>query len=432
MLSKMKISRKLPVLILSIALAISVGLGVLAYKDSSSALNAEVVKKLEVTLQSRKATLLNYLQGIEEDLTVISVNPFTVQAANEFTAAFAELGEGASGYLQKAYITDNPHPTGEKEKLDAAGDGSAYSKVHGQFHDWFRTNLNTREYYDIFIFDLKGNLVYSVFKELDYATNLVTGKWKESGLGQVFRAAAALPAGSKPAFIDFAPYAPSYDAPASFMGLPIVDAGGKKVGVLAYQMPITRIDTVMNDATGLGETGETYIFGEDFLMRSSSRFSEESTILKKNVDSSASRAAIAGDSGNKVTENQSGELVKKVYAPLGFLGTKWGIMAEMSEAEYLAPNNALRNDLAIATVVMLLLAGFVGITFSRSITKALGGITSAMTKLANGENETDVPILSGAMKLVIWPIHSISLKRMHLSGCALRKRPARVRKKLRA
>ena len=42
---------------------------------------------------------------------------------------------------------------------------------------------------DIFIFDLDGNLVYSVYKELDYATNFISGPYASSGLGDAFRSA---------------------------------------------------------------------------------------------------------------------------------------------------------------------------------------------------------------------------------------------------
>eukprot|EP00439_Symbiodinium_sp_Y106_P035806 s3683_g4.t1 len=55
------------------------------------------------------------------------------------------------------------------------------------YHPIYRDILYARNYYDIFFFDLRGNLIYSVYKELDYATNFLangTGEWKDSGLGE--------------------------------------------------------------------------------------------------------------------------------------------------------------------------------------------------------------------------------------------------------
>ena len=62
-------------------------------------------------------------------------------------------------------------------------------QVHAEHHPTFRALLREKGYYDIFLFDLDGNLIYSVFKELDYATNFVSGPYAESGLGKAFRAA---------------------------------------------------------------------------------------------------------------------------------------------------------------------------------------------------------------------------------------------------
>ena len=53
-----------------------------------------------------------------------------------------------------------------------------------------------------------------MFKELDYATNLNTGQWKDTDLGNVFRAASANARPGAVAFFDFKPYAPSAGAPA--------------------------------------------------------------------------------------------------------------------------------------------------------------------------------------------------------------------------
>ena len=128
--------------------------------------------------------------------------------------------------LQKAYIEDNPHPTGKKEQLDAADDGTFYNVTQRKYHPWFRQFLRARGYYDIFLFNLDGKLTYSVFKELDYATSLNTGEWKDRDLGNAFRAAADASSPEKVSFFDFKPYGPSYGAPASFISKQIADGTG--------------------------------------------------------------------------------------------------------------------------------------------------------------------------------------------------------------
>ena len=74
-----------------------------------------------------------------------------------------------------------------------------------------------RNYYDIFFFDLEGNCIYSVYKELDFATNFNmngTGPYKASGLGLAFQAALLEPNSIHETA--WMPYTPSKGALASF------------------------------------------------------------------------------------------------------------------------------------------------------------------------------------------------------------------------
>jgi methyl-accepting chemotaxis protein len=145
---------------------------------------------------------------------------------------------------------------------------SAYSQTHGAYHPRFRQFLEARGYYDIFLSNKEGDIVYTVFKELDYATNLMSGQWRGSDSGDIFRGAAQNKVPGSVTFFDFAPYAPSNDAPASFVATPIYDFAGAYAGVLVFQMPIGKINAIMQQPEGMGESGETYIVGEDHLMRS--------------------------------------------------------------------------------------------------------------------------------------------------------------------
>ena len=159
----------------------------------------------------------------------------TQTALLRFTTAWAEIApRSPREVLQRAYIFDNPNPTGSKELLDRAEGGLEYDRVHEEYHDMFRALLREKGYYDIFLFDLDGNLIYSVFKELDYATNFVSGPYAESGLGKAFRAALAQP--ERISEVPFEPYEPSYGALASFISTG-VRLGERVAGVIAFQLP---------------------------------------------------------------------------------------------------------------------------------------------------------------------------------------------------
>jgi len=287
------LATRIPAYIAGAAVLSGLAVGVLTYVQAANSLKAEAAERLGGLVTARQNQLADYLDSIRQDLVIQAENPFVRQALGEFTEGWAALPGQAGAQLQATYIENNPHPAGEKEKLVDAKDGSRYGETHAALHPWFRRLQRDRGYYDVFLVNHQGDVVYTVFKELDYATNLLNGKYKDTGLGVVAKAALAAKSSETVAFEDFDPYAPSNGAPASFVAAPIMH-GGKAIGALVFQMPIGRINAIMNEASGMGVTGETMIVGADRLMRSDSRFSDTSTILIRKVESEAVAAALVG------------------------------------------------------------------------------------------------------------------------------------------
>lgn len=381
----MKISKKLPLLVVMSALVANIVLSVIALNNSKSTIIHDSEMHLSSLKESRKGALLNYLDSIREDIVVVAENRQVTTALEEFAVAWRSLEGNPKSRLQDLYITSNPHPTGQKENLDFAPDGSFYSEMHAKHHPWFRKFLRERGYYDIFLFDMQGNLLYTVFKELDYATNLNNGEYKDTDLGNAFRTAASNEA--KPSdvfFFDFKPYSPSAGAPASFISTPVFQ-GDKKIGVLVFQMPIARINKVMAEYAGLGETGQSYIVGQDYLMRNDARGAEESTILKQKIDNEAVRKALAGESGFTQAVSYAGESNFIVYSPFEFLGTRWAMIIEQAEDEIYQPIYDLELEIAISSLLVMIVLTVIGIVLSRNITNPLRDINTALTKIASGD-----------------------------------------------
>lgn len=334
-LSSLKISVRLPLVIVFIVIFLTIFSSVSTFYQASSVVEKQVEDRLTAVLDSRKSELENYLISIQEDLALTASNGNTIAALNAFTSAWQELGSSPKNTLQSLYITENPHPTGEKDKLYDAGDGSLYSAVHAKYHPWFHQLQQEREYYDVFLFDLNANLVYSVFKELDYATNMDTGDWRATDLANAFRVAVRATSFEDDYFFDFKPYKPSFDAPASFISKPVME-NGQTIGVLVFQMPIGRLNGIMQKSEGMGKTGETFIIGEDFLMRTDSRFNSESTILNTEIQNPTVVAAINGKQGYELIMRNGQEFLS-ASVPFKFLGANWALIAEMTTAEMHKP-----------------------------------------------------------------------------------------------
>ena len=248
---------------------------------------------------------------------------------------FTQLSNAAVA-LQHSFISVNPNPLGSKQQLDTTAFGTKYDATHKANHPYFRDVLEQYGFYDIFLIDLEsGDIVYSVFKEVDFATNLNNGPYSRSNLGEAFRKASNLGKNDAPALVDYSCYAPSYDAPASFIASPIFD-GDRKVGVVAIQMPIDRVNQAMNVGSILGEKGEAYLVASDRLPRSDSKLDiENRTIVKAflnptngKLSSKAIDLALNGQSGVMQGDNYLGTTCISAYAPIDILGMKWAVVAE--------------------------------------------------------------------------------------------------------
>ncbi|MDP6343170.1 MAG: cache domain-containing protein, partial [Alphaproteobacteria bacterium] len=269
-------------------------------------------------------------------------------ATIDMAAAFDGLDDDAVVF-QYNFIRANQHPLGSKHLLDKTGDGTMYDHLHAEIHPVVRSYLEKFGYYDIFLVDAEtGDIVYSVFKELDFGTSLWDGPWAETNFGQVFRMALESEGAGVASLVDYDLYTPSYDAPAGFIATPIYDAG-EKIGVLIFQMPLDRISEIMGERAGLGETGEAVLVGSDYRMRSDSHLDKQHRSVvasfkdPKNgrIRTAAVRAAIeGGKSGVDFEIDYRGKPTVVAYAPVDIGGVTWGINAKIDIAEAFVPVNA--------------------------------------------------------------------------------------------
>lgn len=297
------------------------------------------------------------LEIMRNELASYYTNDFEIQYESQngkrIDAAqyVAQLSDDAVA-MQHEYIWVNQNPLGSKHLLDHGSDASPYSTYHKTVHPVVRNYLERFGYYDIFLVEPEdGKIVYSVFKELDYGTSLLSGPWAKTNFAEAFRRARELKEPGSVALVDYQLYTPSYDAPAGFIASPIFD-GGKLTGVLVFQMPLDKISTIMGERAGLGKTGETYLVGPDQLMRSDSYLDPKHHTVsasfrdteKGKVATDASKAAIAGKTGTGIIMDYNNNPVLSAYTPIKVGDLTWGLLAEIDVAEAFVPVDAAGNE----------------------------------------------------------------------------------------
>ena len=440
-----------------------------AFKISSQAIEKRAFDQLTAIREIQKSQIENYFGSIEKDLITLSQSPVLISHMTKLPKTFFQFYEDNmqnditknniqslknyylyqfktklkakdpnitinildklkllnqnSKSLQHTYISSNPYALGEKNKLHDANDKSEYSLLHKQLHPYLNRYLNTFGFYDIFLVEPEsGYIIYSVFKELDYATSLNTGPYKNTGLAKSYHLANKVNKKNTAFLVDYQPYFPSYNDAAAFMSTAIYSDNGTKLGILIFQMPIDKINQLMTlnqqwRKAGLSETGETYLIGDDYLLRSQSRFLMEnktkyaqsftdaniekhtlnkilasnSAIGLQKVNSESAEAAIKGLSGMKIVKNYQNEQVLSAFSPLKIKGVNWAILSEISVSDAMQDKQVLLKRIVFSLIAVLLcllfLSSFLAAIVGKGISKQTTQFVSQVKEITKENTE---------------------------------------------
>jgi class 3 adenylate cyclase len=461
-LKHLSIKSKLIVMLLSVSSISILVTTYLGYRSGQSNLTDRVFSQLTSVRASKSYQIEAYFKNIRNHTQTLSEDPSVAAAMQEFTAAYQKLQGAtvtepfdqrintyyrdeflpklakteagspvlasytpkatASRYLQYHYIAANPNPVGKKHLLNTATDGSDYSRLHARYHPIFRNIIQKFGYYDMFLIDPQGTVVYTVFKETDFTTNFKTGAYKDSNLAKLNEIVQAAKERDYSKLADFAAYAPSYGAPAAFIAAPIFSQGGNSsefLGVLAFQLPVDEINNVMTgnqnwESDGLGKTGETYLVGRDELMRSVSRFLAQdanayldvlkslgtnaatinrisqygTSILQQTVRTQAVSDALAGKQGTQIIRDYRDIPVLSSYSPLRIDDLDWVILAEIDLAEAYAPIYGFERQILISATLLMLLVTLVAMAMANLFVKPIHKLIASSRRVSAGELDT--------------------------------------------
>lgn len=181
------------------------------------------------------------------------------------------------------------------------------------------------DFYDILFVNASGYVFHSIRKESDYRTNLFTGDLANTKL------VSQLKQNPERTFVEYEFYPPSGE-PAAFFVAPAFRNQGQ-MGWFVLQCAVNQVNTILTSRENLGRSGEVYLVNQDRLMLSDSRFIEESTILKRKVNTKAVREAMGASVGQRLIEDYRGVRVFSSYEKFNIFETTWIIIAEIDESE---------------------------------------------------------------------------------------------------
>ena len=300
----------------------------LSYRTYKEALKEEVFNHLISTRDILKLQIWNYFNERYGDVDVLSRNPVISQAFIRLINNYDTFGT----------------------------ESSQYQKIVNLYQPLMEYYVSDYGYTNIFFIDKDGNVMFSAAKEKFTGSNLLTEEFKYLSITNVFKR------GLEEATFEDYRLNTTLNEYTSYFAAPVYD-GGKLLGVLIIEIPFSHLDTMLTQRAGMGETGEMYLVGEDNLMRSNSRFSQEPTILTKEVDTEATRDAFDGYPGIKIIKDYRGVPVLSAYTPLNLYFINWVLIVEIDKTETFASIRSVKIKLiTIGSIIGVIAIGYLYLT----------------------------------------------------------------------
>jgi len=261
---------------------------------------------------------------------------------------------------------------------------------------------------DLFLIDKEGNILYSVAKESDLGTNLLTGYLADTQFARSFKHTQKT---GQAIFSDLEHYAPSNHIITGFFTAPLLDEFGEKIGVFAMEISFDRVMAVLDKNVRTSTSLTHYLVGADGRLRTAifnndndNDNDNDNKTLETTIHTEQFRLwSLEHGNENKTPMNEwektaseyigpNGEPVIGLRNALRLPGVKWALFSEIDKAEALE----FAHWLGRVTLLLVLITGVVVIFFAvflaRRITNPIIVLAQASMKVAAGDMSQQVEI----------------------------------------
>lgn len=262
--------------------------------------------------------------------------------------------------------------------------------------DYFKHYIKVYGFSDLLLVSPEGDVFYSAAHNDDYGTNILAGSYADSGLANIFR---RVMESKSFEIVDFEPYAPSFGEPCAFVAKPVL-AENRVELVVVLRRSFDRINSIMQERTGFGTSGETYLVGPDKLLRSntyldSATHSTKASFANPNtgrIDTLASREALAGRTGKKIILNYKGFKVLSAYTPLKVGDKTWALIAEVSREEAFSVLHQVKLLAIFFIVFSIAVMAVISLYMARQFTKPIALLTKGAQQVKNRDFDISVNV----------------------------------------
>lgn len=159
------------------------------------------------------------------------------------------------------------------------------------------------------------------------------------------------------------------------------DVSGERIKLIED----TRIQNILLERTGLGESGETYLVGSDYRLRSRSRFFTKKRPTSIVAKTKAVTAVFSNKKGSGVFADYRGVVVHSAYEKISFSAINWAIVSEIDKEEVMLPLQLVRNKLFLIAFVILAIGGVISLYLANVFLRPILEMQNRLQSMAAGE-----------------------------------------------
>lgn len=380
MFKKISITTQFIVIFLLVALAPLILVSYINFSSSQKALQKEITDRLSVLADYKAGQIETYIKERQDDAAILASVPDVTSAIEQLSRAYAK---GAAS--------------------------QEYTAVDNRFRDFLKSYQESLKYYDLFLINPQGEILFTVLHEPDFATNLNTGLYKDTALAEVFKKSQTL---LETSISEFKTYEPSSGKTAAFIAAPVFK-NGNLLGSIALQMNRDQIYSVVQDLTGLGTTGETVIGkkrashagltaedghitqkqGDHVIFLNPLRHDPEAAFKREVFLGEANglpiQNAVQGIKGSGLSVDYRG---KPVIAAWRYLPSfDWGMVVKIDTDEAFSSVAKLKNSSFMIGLVILIIAIGFALFLSNLIAWPIKELTQAAENISRGELGAKLP-----------------------------------------
>ncbi|MFZ5426604.1 MAG: methyl-accepting chemotaxis protein [Thermodesulfobacteriota bacterium] len=366
---ELSLRAKLIVFCLSIGILPLLFMGVYSVRQASDSLSRQAFGQIESVRDSRGQALAEL---VEKWMAEVRIYGTTKEVYNSI-GMLRDIFMGRSGPGERWDVKD-----------------PEYADMVQFVSPAFQPFVKVLGYEDAILLDDYGRVLLTVKNGGEMGEDLLKGPLRDSGLAKAWAEARK----GKAVFVDFAPYPPAGDVPSAFVASPVNDHVGRFAGVAVFRIVPRDLVPIMKSRAGKDETGESYLVGQDRLMRSDSASHPRTHTVAASfaspssgrMDTHAVAEALAGRTGSEVSKDISGKPVLAAYAPVKAGDVTWALVTVIDEAEaFAAVTRLTRASLVLgagtALAILILSVAFL----RREIGKPFGNLRAYLDGISSGD-----------------------------------------------